>query len=77
MSSFYDTNARPEEGQRVRITHLGDVKGFLVDKKYMEGRRPSLGVINQEVPGHGGDVWFVEHDNGGIAAYCVDEMEPA
>jgi hypothetical protein len=28
------------------------------------------------VPGHGGDVWFVLHEDGTVGAYSFTEMEP-
>jgi hypothetical protein len=34
-------------------------------------------IRDSHVPGHGGDVWWVRHeDSGNVGAYGCDEMEP-
>lgn len=44
--------------------------------QHLECRRPSAkGTIRGWVPGHGGDVWWVEHEDGTVGAYCFDELE--
>jgi hypothetical protein len=35
-----------------------------------------IGTVLNYVPGRGGDVWFVQQDNG-VAAYCFTELEAA
>jgi len=48
---------------------------MFITQKYLENRRAeAIGTINSYVPGHGGDVWWVIHDDGTTAAYCVTEM---
>lgn len=67
----------PENGARV-VTHaeLGSTSGMTVNSRHIEARRPSAkGVIRGWVPGHGGDVWWVEHEDGAVGAYCFDELE--
>jgi hypothetical protein len=32
------------------------------------------GILIQWVPGHGGDVWYVKHENGDIAVYSIEEF---
>jgi|HubBroStandDraft_5_1064220.scaffolds.fasta_scaffold1300916_2 hypothetical protein len=64
-------------GTRV-VTHarLGSTRGFIVAQKLLEARRPSaLGLIWGVVGGHGGDVYWVKHDDGTGAAYMSDEFE--
>jgi hypothetical protein len=41
-------------------------------------RAPGItGVVASYVPGHGGDVWFVRHDNTlDVGAYIFTELEP-
>lgn len=64
-------------GLKIRTNHkLGSTQGYCVVPKHLEARKPSIeGVIRQYVPGHGGDVWFVGHDDGAIGVYCYDEFE--
>lgn len=64
-------------GTRV-VTHeyLGSTGGMLVAQKFLDARRPSaLGLIWGIVGGHGGDVYWVKHDDGTGAAYMFDEFE--
>jgi len=56
---------------------LGETKGMLISAKNLSLRRPSAqGTVLGHVPGHGGDVWWVEHEKDVVAAYCFDEFEP-
>ncbi len=68
-----------KSGIRVKTTALGDTKGMLIKEKHLEVRREGLtGTVKSYVPGHGGDVWFVQHDNSEeVGAYCFTEFEPA
>jgi hypothetical protein len=68
----------PKTGMRVRTTRLGSTIGMLIKEKHLRVRRSGItGAIQGWVPGHGGDVWWVLHDDGDnvIGAYCTDEME--
>jgi len=63
-------------GQRVRITQLGSIKGFCVMHQYISPRQVGItGTVKTYVQGHGGYVWFIEHDDGKIGAYTPDEFE--
>lgn len=66
-------------GLRIRTTKLGDTKGMLIAHRHLDVRKEGvIGYARSYVPGHGGDVWFVEHeDSGAIGAYVFNEMEPA
>jgi hypothetical protein len=33
------------------------------------------GTVTGYVPGHGGDAWWVQHDDGSVAAYWYPELE--
>lgn len=66
-----------QPGLRVVVTELQDTKGFLVVKGQMDNRRLGPGVIKGYVGGHGGDVWWVEHDDGAVAPYGFTELEKA
>jgi hypothetical protein len=52
--------------------------GFLVKGHHLECRKSSIsGIIWGYVPGHGGDVYWVKHEDGTIGAYCFTEFELA
>lgn len=52
--------------------------GFLVKKHHLECRKPSVsGIICGVVPGHGGDVYWVKHEDETIGAYGYPEFELA
>jgi hypothetical protein len=58
-----DRNEDLQSGRPVRITVLGSTKGMCIAEKHLAARRLDIGVLRHYVPGHGGDVWFVEHQN--------------
>ncbi len=64
-------------GLRVKITQLGDTKGIYVKPKHLKCRKLGVtGTVLNYVPGHGGDVWWVEHDKDSqVGAYAFDEFE--
>lgn len=63
-------------GLRVEIVRLEDTKGMFVAKKHLDVRDVGAkGEIIGYVPGHGGDVWWIKHDNGSIGAYVFNEFE--
>lgn len=67
----------PEPGSKV-VTHaeLDSTSGMMVSPRHIECRRPSAkGTVRGWVPGHGGDVWWVEHEDGTVGAYCFNELE--
>lgn len=52
--------------------------GMLVHKKHLDARRSlAKGTIRGWVPGHGGDVYWVEHEDKAIAAYGWMDFELA
>jgi hypothetical protein len=64
-------------GMEVRVTGLGSTEGMLVGPKYLKARRlGARGKIMNHIAGHGGDCWWVEHDDGTIGAYCYAEFQP-
>lgn len=66
-------------GTKVR-THekLDPVVGMMVADKHIMARRTGAdGEIIGYVPGHGGDVYWVQHDGGEAAVYCFSEFELA
>ncbi len=67
-----------ESGLKIRTAAvLGGTDGMLVKPRYLTARKPGAeGEVHSFVPGHGGDVWFVDHGQGSVAAYyCFDEFE--
>lgn len=70
-----------KEGTRI-VTHstLEDTTGLWLPQQYLDSRAPSVqGTISGVVPGYGGDVYWVRHDDGTSAVYCWTdfELEPA
>ena len=64
-------------GLKIRTTKLGTTKGMLIQESYLDARRPGAdGAVLGYVPGHGGDVWWVEHEDGTVAAYTFYEFGP-
>src|SRR4051812_44052293 len=50
--------------------------GMMIKTEYLEARTAgATGKIVGVVGGHGGDVYWVQHDDGKKAAYCFDEFE--
>ena len=74
---MHDSDVKPD--LRVKTTKLGDTKGMTISPKHLNVRREGVvGTVKSYVPGHGGDVWFVQHDSGDeVGAYVFNEMEPA
>jgi len=66
-------------GIRVKVVRLGTADGMIIGPKYLVARKlGAIGIVNGWVPGHGGDVWWVTHqDDGGVAAYSFTELELA
>jgi hypothetical protein len=68
-------------GMWVRVHTVGPTTGMLINPKNLALRREgAVGVVRGYVPGHGGDVWWVEHrDNAGseveVSAYVFHEIE--
>lgn len=56
---------------------LESTKGMLVAPKHLAARAADrVGVINDWVPGHGGDVYSVRHEGTEhLAVYCFTEIE--
>lgn len=54
--------------------------GFFVKPHHIDARKPvgTPGKYNGIVPGGGGDLWWVLHEDGSIGAYCyLTELAPA
>lgn len=66
-----------ELGKSVKVVKDDGTKGMLIAPKHLAIRTiGQTGTIYGIVPGHGGNIWWVEQRNG-IAAYCFTELEPA
>jgi len=73
------TNVLPLYGTpvkiRCKILPKKECAGFLVNAKHIECRRASEnGVYRGYVPGAGGDVWWIQHDDGTVGAYMFSEL---
>ena len=59
-----------------KIMESNECRGFLVKDKHITCRRPNQkGIYRGSVPGAGGDLWWVEHEDGTIGAYMYNEIE--
>ena len=57
---------------------LESTEGMFVVARHLDARKTNiLGTIKGYVPGHGGDVYYVEHEPGDVAVYCYTEFEYA
>ena len=66
-----------KEGLRVKIGKLGSTEGYMVVDHHLKCRREgATGRLGWYVPGHGGDVWWVAHDDGTTGAYYYGEFDP-
>lgn len=65
-------------GLRVKtVEELGTTKGMLINIRHLEARESNkFGVVGGYVPGHGGDVWWVRHEDDTVGAYAVGEFNP-
>ena len=64
-------------GMRVKTTRLHSTRGMIVKEHHLKVRKAGLeGTVKGYVPGHGGDVWWVEHNDGSVGAYCFNEFRP-
>ena len=64
-------------GLLVRVHTLGSTNGMLIQQHYLDARREgAIGIIDGSVAGHGGDVWWVRHENSSeIGAYVFHEFD--
>lgn len=69
----------PKKGERLRVVDtLQSTAGLMVTHAALRNRRSSAdGVECGYVGGHGGDVWWVLHDDGTVAPYMLMELQPA
>ncbi len=70
----------PKVGTPVKISEKimesKETGGFLVKDKYIISRRPNQeGIYRGWVPGAGGDLWWIEHQDGTIGAYMYNELQ--
>ncbi len=61
-------------GLKVRVISDDGTEGMTIAEKHLLIREVGKeGTVLNYVPGHGGDVWYVQQDNG-VAAYCYTEL---
>lgn len=59
-----------------KIKSEEDCEGFLVHEKYLSTRSPGKsGKYMGWVPGAGGDLWIIEHEDSTVAVYSFDEIK--
>ena len=66
-----------ESGTKVRTDKtLTSNPRMMIKPQYLDNRRANaLGTLKGIVGSHGGDVYWVEHEDETIAAYCWSEFE--
>lgn len=66
-------------GLSVKVTALGSTGGMIIAAKHLICRRVGVkGTVKNWVPGHGGDVWYIQHENSpDVGAYVFNEFELA
>ena len=60
----------------VNVFELNTTKGIFASDELLNNRRLGIGKVLCYVPGHGGDVWCIEHPNKTQAVYSTEEMVP-
>jgi hypothetical protein len=62
-------------GVRIKTTTLGSTKGIFVRQHFLDARKAGVtGTVTGFVSGHGGDVWWVEHEDKTVGVYSVSEL---
>lgn len=66
-----------KSGLRVKVVKLDTTEGMRVALKHRIVRATGItGIVDGVVGGHGGDVWWVKHDDSDdVGAYCFTELE--
>ena len=59
---------------RVRVTAI-NTTGLWVTERHLNAMKLAEGTVIGWVPGHGGDVWWVQHDDGSVGAYYYTDLE--
>ncbi|MEY4745298.1 MAG: hypothetical protein RL272_1243 [Candidatus Parcubacteria bacterium] len=67
-----------QQGAVVRVMRLGGTEGWRVKARHLRSRTEGLrGTVIGPAFGHRGAVIMVEHAQGTVGAYHVDELGPA
>ncbi len=70
---------RPDKikiGMTVRTTKLDSTDGLFVKQEILDRRQEGkVGTIVGLVSGHGGDAWFILHQDNSMAAYWFTEFK--
>ncbi len=74
--TYMEEGRYPKEGDRALVVKLGSEAGIIVTPEHFDVRRQGAsGTVRGYVAGHGGDVWWVHHDESSeIGAYGIDEI---
>ena len=76
ISELKNSGRLPKSGMKVKTVCDPTMRteSFFVKSKNLVCRRDDEGVYYGWVPGAGGDVWWVQHSNGDVGAYCFTEV---
>lgn len=64
------------KGMYVNVFELKTIMGMFVTANLLTNRRLGSGKVLFWIPGHGGDVWLIEHPDKTRAVYSTNEMVP-
>lgn len=78
LPSFCDLGRMPRDGERVYVmAKLEELPGAFVAARFITSRQlDSKGICCGWVPGHGGDLHWVRHDDRTEAVYLCSELTP-
>jgi len=77
----YYTDNQILPGEPIKVKTKSDIvgkeecRGFFVKEHHLDARKPNtIGFYNGFVPGAGGDVWWIKHEDGTVGAYGYWEL---
>lgn len=76
ISECKEINRLPHRGTKVHTDPdlENDCKSFFVAVEHIKNRKKGKGQYYAFVPGSGGDLWWIKHEDGSIAAYSALEV---
>lgn len=76
--SWSELPTSPIAVEVVNRKYDANTNGFLVKPSYIDNRKPigTKGTYKGWVPGAGGDLFWIQHEDGTVAAYAQTELQP-
>jgi hypothetical protein len=77
MKSFAAMGAKPVVGQLVKVVEVNLTLNKRLPRQFIITRKlGASGIVKEPVPATEEAIWFVEYDNGVVAAYHLGEIAP-